>query len=109
MERVIYLITNLLNGKQYIGQTRRPVLRRFKEHCSLKEKGTVLNNAIKKYGIDNFKIEIVRKCNTDIELNFWETYFITPLISSRDFIFSFFINFSISSAIQENASILSLA
>ena len=57
MEKYVYKITNLINGKSYIGQTIN-IERRFKEHC-IKHYNYVslINNAIKKYGSSNFKIE----------------------------------------------------
>jgi group I intron endonuclease len=51
----IYIWTNLINGKQYIGQTTRALKERIYEHK--KSNGSsIINAAIKKYGIENFKI-----------------------------------------------------
>jgi len=58
----IYVITCLLNGKQYIGETCNPKAR-MKDHFypppSRKERLQVIQKAIKKYGQDNFTFEIV--------------------------------------------------
>ena len=60
----IYKITNKINNKVYIGQSK-DVHRRFLEHISGRKNGTsVIHNAIEKYGVENFKIEIIEK---DIE------------------------------------------
>lgn len=59
----IYKITNIINSKIYIGQTSKSIEERWKGHKF--HKGcTALHNAIKKYGENNFKIDIL--C---IELN----------------------------------------
>ena len=58
----IYKITNIQNNKAYIGQTIRPIEQRFKRHLS-----DALNNildthfarAIRKYGKENFSLEII--------------------------------------------------
>lgn len=52
----IYLITNIKNKKRYVGQTATSLENRFKQHC---QKGGILTDAIKKYGKDNFKIELI--------------------------------------------------
>ena len=60
----IYKITNKINNKVYIGQSK-DVHRRFLEHISGRKNGTsVIHNAIEKYGVENFKIETIEK---DIE------------------------------------------
>lgn len=66
---VIYKITNLITGKIYIGQTKHSIERRFKQHCDKLSKSTYLNRSIAKYGVNNFKIQSVVKCNTEAELN----------------------------------------
>ena len=57
----VYCITNLINGKQYVGKTTSTIEERFKEHCrdSRKERCSKrpLYDAMNKYGVENFKIE----------------------------------------------------
>lgn len=66
MKGSIYKITNLLNGKTYIGQTTQPIEKRFKSHC-YKDGCTKLYNAMKKYGKKNFSIDLVESIETDSE------------------------------------------
>lgn len=60
----IYKYTNLINNKKYIGQTNN-FERRVREHksCSFNPKSVnyedKIHQAIRKYGYDNFKIEII--------------------------------------------------
>lgn len=51
----IYKITNLLNGKIYIGQSINPE-NRWKQH---QYSDSIIGNAIRKYGIENFSFEII--------------------------------------------------
>lgn len=74
----IYKVTNLTNGKIYIGQTARNVDRRWREHiwdahgrCSCNG----LHNAIRKYSEHNFDIETVEQCD-NVMLNEREKYWI---------------------------------
>jgi len=61
---IIYKITNLIDGKIYIGATRFSIEKRWSEHrySSKLTKNRYLYNAIRKHGIDNFKIEQVASC-----------------------------------------------
>ena len=54
----VYLITNRVNGKRYVGITCRGYQERFKEHIheALNGSTTILHNAIRKYGVDNFDL-----------------------------------------------------
>lgn len=81
----IYKITNNINGKIYIGKTVKSIERRFWEHKNNAKKGrkTALYNAIRKYGEDNFSIEIICNCNTLEELNEKEIYYINKFNSSK--------------------------
>jgi len=63
----IYLITNLINGRQYVGMSNN-VRRRFWEHRSKsKDSDFVIYKAIRKYGIENFKIVVLEEV-TDIDM-----------------------------------------
>jgi len=65
----IYKITNKLNGKSYIGQSKN-VNSRIKAHCR-KSRVLVINKAIQKYGVDNFEFEVVLYCDID-SLDYYE-------------------------------------
>ena len=54
---IIYKITNLINGKIYIGYTK-SLSRRYREHRNPKKQSTqLISKAILKYGFVNFNIE----------------------------------------------------
>lgn len=75
---LIYKITNLINNKIYIGKTVRTLEIRWKEHLQYsKKENTPLYQAIRKYGKDNFSIEVIHdNINSITELNRLETYYI---------------------------------
>ncbi len=61
----IYRITNIIDGKRYIGQTKcDDVETRWKQHRKIDSHciGPYLFNAYRKHGIENFKFEIVCIC-----------------------------------------------
>lgn len=59
MKKDIYKFTNKINGKIYIGQTKN-IKKRIYQHIKGKTyKVSKIHNAIKKYGIENFSIEIL--------------------------------------------------
>ena len=70
----IYKTINLINNKIYIGQT-------TKNDPYYLGGGLYLVRAIRKYGKSNFKIEIIQKCNSLIELNKVKKYWIKTLKS----------------------------
>ena len=85
---VIYKITNLINGKIYIGQTRVTEPQRWQQHIwyanNAPEKDSVaLCRAIKKYGKDNFKREILEEINDNEKLNEREIYYIMKYNSTN--------------------------
>lgn len=76
MVGIIYKITNKINNKVYIGQTIRSLKTRWKHHIydALNQKtNTRLARAIRKYGINNFSIEILEQTN---QLNEREIYYV---------------------------------
>lgn len=77
---IIYIITNDLNSKVYIGQTKRTLEERWKEHkrkrCSNNEHNMLIKRAILKYGEQHFKIKELEKCNIE-DLNAREIYYIS--------------------------------
>lgn len=75
--KCIYLRTNTVNGKQYVGQANDFERREYEwNNTSQKYAGAYINNARDKYGLENFKIEILKECNTQEELNYWEQHYI---------------------------------
>ena len=78
---VVYCYTNLINGKKYIGQTIRSMHIRHIEHCSCGSRATredyPFHRAVKKYGMENFKLDIlIENCTDYDKLNAYETFFI---------------------------------
>lgn len=78
----IYKFENIFNGKVYIGKTKNIENRIYQHKHTTSTKSTKFGKAIKKYGIDNFKISIVVEIksvnidNLDIILNCLERAFI---------------------------------
>ena len=71
----IYKITNLINGKSYIGHSKH-ILQRWTQHrYDSKTKQLPLYRAIRKYGIENFKFEILEECKVE-NLSKIEDYYI---------------------------------
>lgn len=78
----IYKITNKINGKIYIGQTTKTLEERFQKHCwgtTLKDIyhfNMAIKQAIKKYGKENFTIELIEQVEKD-KLDEREVYWIS--------------------------------
>lgn len=77
---IIYIITNSVNSKVYIGQTIQSLKDRWQGHCrkgfSESEKNMRIKRAINKYGKENFQIKELERCKVT-ELDEREIYYIS--------------------------------
>jgi group I intron endonuclease len=71
---IIYKITNLVNGKIYVGKDKH-------NNPAYFGSGSIIKQAIEKYGIENFIKDIIDYANTEEELNEKEKYWIATLNS----------------------------
>lgn len=80
----IYVFTNLLNNKKYVGQTSDPA-RRLREHKSVSfnpksdSYDTVFHKALRKYGFDNFTFKVIASAESQDEINELEKEYIQKL------------------------------
>lgn len=73
----IYLIQNSINDKKYIGQTIKPIQKRWNSHIYASKNGQhSLARAMKKHGTENFSIMILEEYNSTEELNMKEKEYI---------------------------------
>jgi len=77
----IYKITCLINKKIYIGQTTIGYLKRFRDHIAESNRAKdddniCFHNAIRKYGWENFDIEVICHCPIEL-LDKMERFYIT--------------------------------
>ncbi len=74
----IYKITNKVNNKMYVGQSRN-IEQRLKDHKLVcRERNVLLKRALKKYGVENFNYEIIEECELN-KLDEREIYWISKL------------------------------
>jgi group I intron endonuclease len=65
---IVYLVTNRVNGKRYVGKTKQPLERRWTQHksaaktCSKNKMPIVC--AIRKYGSESFEHQILETCDS---------------------------------------------
>lgn len=78
----IYVITNLINQKQYIGKTTKTIEQRWKTHIADSKRDNIKNRplykAFAKYGINNFVIQELECCSAE-EASNREQYWINKL------------------------------
>lgn len=67
----IYITTNTINGKKYIGRHKSNIF-----DDSYKGSGSIFLKAINKYGEENFKVSILEECSSEEELDEKEEYWI---------------------------------
>lgn len=73
----IYIITNLINGKKYVGQTIFNVETRWASHINRYNQDSAISKAIHKYGVNNFSFDEVLTCFDQTALDNAEKYFIS--------------------------------
>jgi group I intron endonuclease len=76
---IVYKATNKINGKCYIGKTSRPLKKRIYQHIFVAAHNTsnsIFHRALRKYGVGNFKWEIIEKCESEEALNLAEELYI---------------------------------
>lgn len=80
----IYITTNHINGKMYIGQKKYDKNNKWKSYLG---SGIALKRAIKKYGESNFSKDIIEECETKETLDEREKYWIDyyNAVESDDF------------------------
>ncbi len=75
----IYLITNRINGKAYVGQTSKPLAKRFGQHCARRKTAVIsyVNRAICRYGIGAFDIQALEVDAPDLDVaeRYWITWY----------------------------------
>lgn len=74
----IYMTTNLINGKKYIGQHKGPL------NDSYLGSGTIIKKAIKQYGRENFQKEILCICDSRENANQQEKTYIKKFNAVED-------------------------
>jgi group I intron endonuclease len=74
---VIYKITNKINGKSYIGQTKYSASYRLQKHLvAARKQNTILYKAFKKYGAENFEISELLSVLGGNDLDYFEKLFV---------------------------------
>jgi group I intron endonuclease len=77
---VIYLVTNNINGKVYIGQTVKSDPRSrwnlHKNRAKDEARHQHFGLAIRKHGSENFTFTVIHGCTDQKDLDYWETYYI---------------------------------
>jgi group I intron endonuclease len=85
----IYLITNTINGNQYIGSTTRSISHRWRSHIdeSKRNKGNnrIICRSIRKYGIKSFNIQEICSALCHSDMTVLEQHFIREYQSKAPF------------------------
>lgn len=75
----VYLITNQISGKKYVGITKRGYMKRFQEHISYATKSnrhSLLYEDIRKFGVESFTVSLLEDNISDDDAEAKESYYI---------------------------------
>lgn len=74
----VYLITDTINHKFYVGVTCQGYLHRYRDHINSAKNGSavLLHEAMRKYGYNNFKVELLESNVPDSKIASRERYYI---------------------------------
>lgn len=75
----VFISTNLINNKKYIGRHK---AKSFTN--KYKGSGKLIREAFKKYGINNFSVELIEWCDSEDSLNERERYWISKYNATED-------------------------
>ncbi len=81
----IYVHTNLVNGKSYVGQTTKGIASRWELHCRCARSPhtpaykTIFSKAIRKYGPEGFEPQVLSRASSQAELDNLEKIWIILL------------------------------
>lgn len=75
-QNIIYLYTNKINNKKYVGQVNGKTKNLNNRHKRHMRDNLIIDIALRKYGEDNFSLEIIHFGETLEELNYFEEYYI---------------------------------
>lgn len=82
---IVYLATNQINNKVYVGQTIRPLRQRINQHFNSalsRNSSTPFHRSIRKFGKENYKFTVLDTALTVGELAEKETFYIEKFKSS---------------------------
>ena len=77
----IYKITNLINGKCYVGKTKHQSVIRWRDHINGYHPSSLIHKAIKKYGIEHFSFDVIESNVSETLLNELEKHYIAKFSS----------------------------
>lgn len=84
MYGIVYVVTNLLDDMQYVGQTIKSLKERWLDHgLPSNKRNLYFGNAIRRYGRGVFAVECVHECQSKEEMDFVETFYISLLNTVR--------------------------
>src|SRR5690242_573961 len=78
----VYLITNCVNGKRYVGKTKRSLAQRMKDHAYnafVRNSSQHICRALRKYGIENFNMTLLQTCESFEEMRDAEVRWVAEL------------------------------